>query len=131
MKRQILMKIQGSEQGLITKDSSNCKNDAVLINSIGLSREKDENGKSILRITIDKDIDHSTPFISDAIKHDEKIDVTIKYSVENEKPSIFNYKNAIIDKINTLFCADDFNPIDGFSGRKGIPYEVIQIISYE
>jgi len=131
MKRQIIMRIQGTEQGIITKDISNDNHDAVLINSIGYSREKDENGSPILRITIEKDIDHSTPFIFDAIEKDEKIDVTIKYTIENEKPSIFNYKNAIIDKINTLFCAEDFNPVEGFSGKKGKPYEVIQIISYD
>ena len=131
MKRQIIMRIQGANQGLITKDDSNSNNDAVLINSIGLSREKDDDGKQILRITINKDIDHSTPFIFEAIKKDEKINVTIKYTIENEESSIFNYKNAIIDRINTLFCDEDFNPAEGFTGRKGQPYEVIQIITYD
>ncbi|MEY0428267.1 hypothetical protein AB7V88_00525 [Providencia rettgeri] len=51
MKHQIIMRIIGSEQGLITKDLSNSKNDAILINSISYSREKDENGTPILRLT--------------------------------------------------------------------------------
>ncbi|MCW2257777.1 type VI protein secretion system component Hcp [Providencia alcalifaciens] len=122
MKKQILMRIQGANQGLITKDASNSNNDAVLINSIGYSREKDENGSQILRITIEKDINHSTNAIFNAIENDEKIDITIKYTIENETPSIFNYKNVIIDRINTLFCAEDFNPEEGFPGKKGKPY---------
>lgn len=44
MKSQILMKTQGVEQILITKDISNANNDTVLINSVSLSREKNENG---------------------------------------------------------------------------------------
>ncbi|WP_239407568.1 hypothetical protein, partial [Providencia rettgeri] len=99
MKHQIIMRIIGSEQGLITKDLSNSKNDAILINSISYSREKDENGTPILRLTIDKDLGHSTKFIFDAIKNDEKIDITLKYFIDGEEPSIINYNNVIIDSI--------------------------------
>jgi len=127
MKRQILMRIKGSNQGLITKDTSNPKNDAVLINSIGMSRENDEDGKSVLRITIDKDLDHSTPLIFDAIEKDEKIDITIQYTINNEKPIIFNYKNSVIEKINNIFIDESFNTDDELFGRKGKPYQIITI----
>ncbi|EKT52957.1 hypothetical protein [Providencia sneebia] len=130
MKHQIIMRIIGSKQGLITKDLSNSKNDAVLINSIGYSREKDENGTPILRLTIDKDLDHSTEFIFDAIKNDEKVDMTIKYFIEGEEPSIINYSNVIIDRIQSLFCAEGFNFDDNLAIRQGKPYELIQLISY-
>jgi len=109
MKRQILMKIQGSVQGLITKDTSNANNNAVLINSVGLSRQNDENGKKYLRVTIDKDIDHSSDLIADALDKDEKIDVTIQYQIENEEPTLFEYKDAIIDDITFLFQSEDCN----------------------
>lgn len=131
MKHQIIMRMIGANQGLITKDVLNSKNDAVLINSISYSREEDENGIPILRLTIDKDWDHSTSFIFDAIKNDERINITIKDTVDGEEPSIFNYNNVIIDNIQSLFCAENFNPAGGFDGKKGKPYEVIQIISYE
>lgn len=120
----------GANQGLITKDVSNSKNDAVLINSISYSREKDENDIPILRLTIDKDWDHSTASIFDAIKNDEKIDMTIKYFVEGEEPSIINYNNVIIDRIQSLFCAEGFNFDDNLAIRQGKPYELIQLISY-
>ncbi|MEX6383976.1 hypothetical protein AB6F61_13670 [Providencia hangzhouensis] len=72
MKHQIIMRIIGSEQGLITKPS-NSKNDAILINSISYSREKDE-----------------------------KIDITSKYFIDGEEPSIINYNNVIIDSIRIV-----------------------------
>lgn len=127
MKRQILMRIKGSNQGLITQDTSNPKNDAVLINSIGMSRENDEDGKSVLRITIDKGLDHSTPLIFDAIEKDEKIEITIQYTINNEKPIIFNYKNSFIEKINNIFIDESFNIDDELFGRKGKPYQIITI----
>ncbi|EPG7579195.1 hypothetical protein ABN078_10455 [Providencia huaxiensis] len=130
MKRKMIMRIIGSEQEIITKDLSNSKNDAVLINSISYSREKDENGTPILRLTIDKDWDHSTASIFDAIKNDEKIDITIKYFIEGEEPSIINYNNVIIDRIKSLFCADGFNFDDNLAIRQGKLYELIQVISY-
>ncbi|MEY0433771.1 hypothetical protein [Providencia huaxiensis] len=129
MKRKMIMRIIGSEQEIITKDLSNSKNDAVLINSISYSREKDENGTPILRLTIDKDWDHSTASIFDAIKNDEKIDITIKYFIEGEEPSIINYNNVIIDRIKSLFCADGFNFDDNLAIRQGKLYELIQVIS--
>ncbi|HEC8323738.1 TPA: hypothetical protein RG501_RS07690 [Providencia rettgeri] len=130
MKRKMIMRIIGSEQEIITKDLSNSKNDAVLINSISYSREKDEHGTPILRLTIDKDWDHSTASIFDAIKNDEKIDITIKYFIEGEEPSIINYNNVIIDRIKSLFCADGFNFDDNLAIRQGKLYELIQVISY-
>ncbi|MEY0878420.1 MULTISPECIES: hypothetical protein [Providencia] len=131
MKHQIIMRIIGSEQGLITKDLSNSKNDAVLINSISYSREKDENDIPIIRFTIDKDLDHSTAFILDAIKNNEKVDVTIKYTIDDEEPSIVNYDNVIIDNMQSLFCAEGFDFDDNFAMiRKGKPYELIQMIAY-
>ncbi|MGK4233838.1 hypothetical protein ACK2MR_22320 [Providencia hangzhouensis] len=130
MKHKIIMRMIGANQGLITKDVSNSKNDAVLINSISYSREKDENDIPILRLTIDKDWDHSTASIFDAIKNDEKIDMTIKYFVEGEEPSIINYNNVIIDRIQSLFCAEGFNFDDNLAIRQGKPYELIQLISY-
>jgi len=130
MKHQVIMRIIGSKQGLITKDLSNSKNDAVLINSISYSREKDENGTPILRLTIDKDWDHSTAAIFDAIKNDEKIDITLKYFIDGEEPSIINYNNVIIDSIQSLFCAEGFNFDDNLAIRQGKPYELIQMISY-
>ncbi|MEX0423324.1 hypothetical protein KDV38_06230 [Providencia rettgeri] len=131
MKHQIIMRIIGSEQGLITKDLSNSKNDAILINSISYSREKDENGTPTLRLTIDKDLDHSATSIFDAIKNDEKVDVTIKYFIEGEEPSMVNYNNVIIDHIQSLFCAEGFNFDDNLAIRQGKPYELIQMISYD
>ncbi|MRF67110.1 hypothetical protein GIJ48_11455 [Escherichia coli] len=101
MKHQIIMRIIGSEQGLITKDLSNSKNDAILINSISYSREKDE-----------------------------KIDITLKYFIDGEEPSIINYNNVIIDNIQSLFCAEGFNFDDNLAIRQGKPYELIQVISY-
>jgi len=71
MKHQIIMRMVGANQGLITKDVLNSKNDAVLINSISYSKEKDENGIPILRLTIDKDLDHSTGFIFNAIENEK------------------------------------------------------------
>ena len=130
MKRQILMKMQGSDQGLITKDASHPNNNAILINSVGLSRENDENGKQYLRVTIDKDLDHTSGLIADALDKDEKIDVTIQYKIENEKPSIFKYKNAVIDETTILFQSDEFNIQNEPPFRKGAPYEVIQLIVY-
>ncbi|ENU1227288.1 hypothetical protein [Providencia rettgeri] len=130
MKRKMIMRIIGSEQEIITKDLSNSKNDAVLINSISYSREKDEHGTPILRLTIDKDWEHSTASIFDAIKNDEKIDITIKYFIEGEEPSIINYSNVIIDRIKSLFCADGFNFDDNLAIRQGKLYELIQVISY-
>lgn len=130
MKRQILMKIQGSVQGLITKDTSNANNNAVLINSVGLSRQNDENGKQYLRVTIDKDIDHSSDLIADALDKDEKIDVTIQYQIENEEPTLFEYKDAIIDDITFLFQSEDCNIQNEPTIRKGKPYEIIQMMVY-
>ncbi|ENC1639206.1 hypothetical protein ABKD00_004451 [Salmonella enterica subsp. enterica serovar Newport] len=130
MKRQILMKIQGSVQGLITKDTSNANNNAVLINSVGLSRQNDENGKQYLRVTIDKDIDHSSDLIADALDKDEKIDVTIQYQIENEEPTLFEYKDAIIDDITFLFQSEDCNIQNEPPIRKGKPYEIIQMMVY-
>lgn len=130
MKHQILMKIHGSDQGLITKDTSNQKNNAILINSVGLSRQNDENGKQYLRVTINKDIDHTSGLIADALDKDEKIDVTIQYKVENEEPTLFSYKDVIIDDITFLFQSEDCNIQNEPPIRKGAPYEVIQIIVY-
>lgn len=130
MKRQILMKIQGSVQGLITKDTSNANNNAVLINSVGLSRQNDENGKQYLRVTIDKDIDHTSDLIADALDKDEKIDVAIQYKIENEEPTLFEYKDAIIDDITFLFQSEDCNIKNEPPIRKGKPYEIIQMMVY-
>lgn len=130
MKHQILMKMQGADQGLITKDTSNQKNNAILINSVGLSRQNDENGKQYLRVTIDKDIDHTSGLIADALDKKEKIDVTIQYNIENEEPSMFEYKNTIIDDITMLFQSEDCNIQNEPPIRKVAPYEVIQIIAY-
>jgi len=129
MKHQIIMRMVGANQGLITKDVLNSKNDAVLINSISYSKEKDENGIPILRLTIDKDLDHSTVFIFNAIENDEKIDITLKYFIEGEESSIINYNNVIIDHIQSLFCAEGFKFDDNLAIRQGKPYELIQLIS--
>lgn len=130
MKHQILMKIQGDNQRLITKDISNANNNAVLINSVGLSRQNDENGKQYLRITIDKNIDHTSGLIADALDKGEKIDVTIQYKIENEEPSLFEYKNATIDDIAVLFQSEDCNIQNEPPIRKGLPYEIIQVMVY-
>ncbi|MCU6376325.1 hypothetical protein [Morganella morganii] len=72
MTHQVLMKIRGYGQGLITKNISNSKNNAALINSVSLSRQNDKSGKQGLRITVDKDIDHTSGLIADAFDKEEK-----------------------------------------------------------
>lgn len=43
-----------------------------MINSVGLSRQNDENGTQYLRVTIDKDIDHTSGLTSDVFDKEEK-----------------------------------------------------------
>ena len=72
MTHQVLMKIRGHGQRLITKNTSNSKNNDVLINSVGLSRQNDKSTKPCLRVTIDKYIDHTSGLIADAFDKEEK-----------------------------------------------------------